>query len=167
MSTADEVRSILRETGVPLTRRQIIDMLPVGCSDQAAQVFLSDAKKRGELETVMEDGKAAYRFASDAASPNSKPRKAAKQKSRGAKSIDDKTATPSTPENDSTSVRPETPARCDTHSGERERSSLAELVGYTEAALQAYVESVVDRNLYGFLLNARDAAKREFERAQA
>ena len=66
MSTADEVRSILRDSGVPLTSGQIIEILPAHCTPQSAYVFLSDAKKRGELDTILEDGKAAYRFAKGA-----------------------------------------------------------------------------------------------------
>jgi hypothetical protein len=44
---------------------------------------------------------------------------------------------------------------------------LADAVGYAEAALQAYIESVVDKTLYGFLLNARDAARRALEQTHA
>jgi hypothetical protein len=158
MSTADEVRSILREAGVPLTSRQITDMLPPGIASAAA-MFLHDAKKRGELETVMEDGKAAYRFAKGAATvPRSKPAKPKPCAEKPAARTADVTPAAHIDGPGATIIG---------DAGERDRSSLAELVGYTEAALQAYIESVVDKNIYGFLLNARDAARREYERVHA
>jgi hypothetical protein len=152
MSTADEVRSILREAGVPLTRKQVIEMLPDGCSDQAAHVFLSDAKKRGELEAVMEDGKAAYRFAS---------------RTDALVATQRKTSAPKPPAAKPAPVIAALPQAAAAVTGKREHSSLADLVGYTESALQAYIESCVDPTLYAFLLNARDAARREFERVHA
>jgi hypothetical protein len=158
MSTADEVRSILREAGVPLTCRQITEMLP-GSVASAASMFLHDAKKRGELETVLEDGKAAYRFTNGAATaPRSKP---AKPKPRVEKLAAQAAGMP--PVAHIGGADATIAGDVDT----RDRSSLADLVGYTEAALQAYIESVVDKSLYGFLLNARDAARRAYEGAQA
>jgi len=171
MSTADEVRSILREAGVPLTRKQIIDMLPAGCSDQAAYVFPSDAKKRGELERVMEDGNAAYRFAAGAPARAEKTPAAKKSKSCAPKAAASSGHTRDLKPvlQNTVIIRSEAPAHAVAAlvDGKHDRSSLADLVGYTEAALQAYIESCVNPSIYGFLLNARDAARREYERAHA
>lgn len=167
MSTADEVRSILREAGVPLTAKQVIEMLSTSDSAQSAYMFLHDAKKRGELETVMEDGKAAYRFASGAATVGR--RKPATTKSRPPKPAASAAKMPAATVAENVVAN----ARADVEkvvavvragNTQTRESSLADLVGYTEAALQAYIESVVDKNIYGFLLNARDAARREYER---
>jgi hypothetical protein len=191
MTTADDVRSILKDAGVPMTRKQIFDALPEDASIGAADVFLTDGRHRGELTVIVEDGKAHYALADGyVAAP-----KATKAKPAAEHAPAPPMKTKSAPRHDSGGASAPKPRNGKSHAsapGEREQvitadnvlppasiapaphassarnvTHLADAVGYAEAALQAYIESVVDKTLYGFLLNARDAARRALEQAHA
>jgi hypothetical protein len=129
----------------------------------------TNAKYQGRLVGAVENGHVVYRLApagtapAKAAAPSSKKTRAAQASPQA---ID---STPSRSKDDheeSERVHARIGVIDHAVNGKRD-SSLADLVGYTEAALQAYIESCVNPSIYGFLLNARDAARREFERAHA
>ena len=188
MTAADDVRSILKDAGVPMTRKQILDALPEDASLGAAAIFLTDGRHRGELTVIVEDGKAHYALADGyvaapkatkakpaaehAPAPPMKTKSAPRHDSGGASAPKPRNGKPAPAEREQGITAdnvfpPASIAPAARTSSARSVSHLADAVGYAEAALQAYIESVVDKTLYGFLLNARDAARRALEQAHA
>lgn len=184
MSAADDVRSILKDAGVPMTRKQILDALPEGASVGAAGIFLTDGRHRGELTVTAEDGKAHYTLTPNfvpTRTMDDKPRarSTARTPSRGVHVVNNTCAPQDVADmlrsGDAQTTLRDCIARhsCEfvrpTATGKGRpgpdavpdpRSPLQRVRDHAENALSTYLDSVVDREIYNALIAARDAAER-------
>lgn len=155
MSAADDVRSILKDAGVPMTRKQILDALPEGTGVGAVDVFLATARKQGKIKATVEDGKAHYTpaegFAPAPRSPKAKP---------AAKRARAETKTDPSPRSAAPLPLPSPLGAPSTLPVIAPKPALQRMRDHAENALNAYLDSVVDHGLYDALIAARDAAER-------
>jgi hypothetical protein len=63
MTLTDQLRTILKKAGAPLSLNQIMELLPVGVDRNTVGALLSQRKRVGEFTRCVEYGKAAYAWA--------------------------------------------------------------------------------------------------------
>ena len=60
MTLTDQLRTILKKAGAPMSLNQLMDVLPVGTDRNTVAALLSQRKRVGEFTHCVEDGKAGY-----------------------------------------------------------------------------------------------------------
>lgn len=150
MNFTDHIRKALKTAGIPLNLDQVMEQMPVGADRNTVSALLSQRTRAGEFARSMEDRTVCYAWSRDKhrqdTTGNSKPKPIAAPAAANASAANGHAA-------------PASPPAPAPKMDESLAESLNHAVEMAEAARDAYVESLVNQDIYTWMQQSVAAAR--------